>query len=68
MLAVHSYDQEIQTGPIKHTLEFWVEKSIQRHKWVEDWVVNNPEIFLGQGCVMECTLNVTSAVEKDVLS
>jgi hypothetical protein len=29
LLPVHSYEQEIQTGPIKHTLEFWVESAIQ---------------------------------------
>ena len=67
LLAVHSYDQEIQTGPIKHTLEFWVERAIQRYKkWVKDRVVNNPEIFLGQGYLLECALNVASAVERDV--
>ena len=64
---MHSYDQEIQTGPIKHTLEFWVERAIQRYKkWVKDRVVNNPDIFLGQGYLLECALNVASAVERDV--
>ena len=29
MLTVHSYEQEIQTGPIKHALEFLVERAIQ---------------------------------------
>ena len=67
LLAVHSYDQEIQTGPIKHTLEFWVERAIQRYKkWVKDRVVNNPDIFLGQGYLLECALNVASAGERDV--
>ena len=47
LLAVHSYDQEIQTGPIKHASEFWVERAIQRYKkWVKDRVVNNPDVFL----------------------
>ena len=47
MLTVHSYGQEIQTGPIKHTLEFWVERAIQRYKkWVNDRVVLQPDIFL----------------------
>ena len=67
LLAVHSYDQEIQTGPIEHTLEFWVERAIQRYKkWVKDRVVNNPDIFLGQGYLLECALNVASAGERDV--
>jgi hypothetical protein len=39
---------KIQTGPIKHTLEFWVERAIQRYKkWVKDRVVLQPDIFLG---------------------
>ena len=64
---MHSYDQEIQTGPIKHTLEFWVERAIQRYKkWVKDRVVNKPEIFLGQGYLLECAVNQASVVERDV--
>ncbi len=28
-------------------------------------MVNNPDIFLGQGCLLECALNVPSTVERD---
>jgi hypothetical protein len=66
LLTVHSYEQEIQTGPIKHTLEFWVERAIQRYKkWVKDRVVLKPDIFLGNCYLLECALNVAS-VERDV--
>jgi hypothetical protein len=66
LITVHSYEQEIQTGPIKHTLEFWVERAIQRYKkWVKDRVVLKPDIFLGNCYLLECALNVAS-VERDV--
>jgi hypothetical protein len=62
---VHSYEQEIQTGPIKHTSEFWVERAIQRYKkWVKDRVVLKPDIFLRNCYLLECALNVVS-VERD---
>ena len=67
MLTVHSYEQEIQTGPIKHTLEFWVERAIQRYKkWVKDRVVLQPDIFLGNCYLLECALNDAAAAGRDV--
>ena len=33
---------------------------------VKDRVINNPDIFLGQGYLLECALNVASAGERDV--
>jgi len=67
MLTVHSYEQEIQTGPIKHTIEFWVERVIQRYKkWVKDRVVMQPDIFLGKCCLLECALNDAAVGGRDV--
>lgn len=33
---------------------------------MKDRVVNNPDIFLGQGYLLECALNAASAGERDV--
>ena len=54
-------------GSIKHTLEFWVERAIQRYKkWVKDRVVLQPDIFLGNCYLLECALNDAAAAGRDV--
>ena len=58
---------KIQTGPIKHTLEFWVERAIQRcKKWVKDRVVLQPDIFLGNCYLLECALNDAAAALEEM--
>ena len=58
LLVVHSFDQEDETGPILHTLEFWIERGIQRlKKSVKDHVVRNPEIYMGQAYLLSIAVD-----------
>ena len=58
LLVVHSFDQEDETGPILHTLEFWIERVIQRlKKYVKDHVVRNLEIYMGQAYLLSIAVD-----------
>ena len=64
---VHSFDQEFVTGPILHTLEFWIERAIQRYKkWIKDRVVKDPDIFLGQAYLLDLALRYESTRTRSV--
>ena len=67
LLVVHSFDQEFVTGPILHTLEFWIERAIQRYKkWIKDRVVKDPDIFLGQAYLLDLALRYESTRTRSV--
>ena len=63
-LAQHLHDQEEYTGWIKDSMEFWVEREVQREKkHVKDRVVIMPETFLGNMHLLECAVQ---NIENDV--
>jgi hypothetical protein len=63
-LAQHLHDQEEYTGWIEDSMEFWVEREVQREKkHVKDRVVIMPETFLGNMHLLECAVQ---NIENDV--
>lgn len=47
LIAVHGYNQEVKTGPARHTTEYWLERHIGDHKkaFRRHGITTNPELY-----------------------
>ena len=58
LLVIHSFRQEDETGPIRHTTEFWVERYIGiMKKNVRKGLIKNPELSMGNRMLLQSAIS-----------